>query len=97
MSIRTIFGMVAAEATFYLIKISGFLMSLKFIYGGNKCFALIQKYLGEIINPNLFPGQFIEMVNEDLKNSHKILNNCEELSTFWINLELDEFFYIIPR
>jgi hypothetical protein len=57
----------------------------------NKYFALIQKYLGEIINPNVFRGQFIEMVNEDLKKSHKILNNFEELSTFWIDLELDDF------
>ena len=31
------------------------------------------------------------MVNEDLKRSHKILKNFEELSTFWIDLELDEF------
>jgi hypothetical protein len=31
------------------------------------------------------------MVNEDLKKSHKILKNFEELSTFWIDLELDEF------
>jgi hypothetical protein len=38
-------------------------------------FALIQKYLGEIINPNVFRGQFIEMVNEDVKKSHKILKN----------------------
>lgn len=57
----------------------------------NNYFALIQKYLGEIINPNVFRGQFIEMVNEDVKKSHKILKNFEELSTFWIDLELDDF------
>lgn len=57
----------------------------------NNYFALIQKYLGETINPNVFRGQFIEMVNEDLKKSHKILKNFEELSTFWIDLELDDF------
>ena len=57
----------------------------------NNYFALIQKYLNETINPNIFRAQFIEMVNEDLKKSHKILNNFEELSTFWIDLELDEF------
>jgi hypothetical protein len=57
----------------------------------NKYFALIQKYLGETINPNVFRGQFIEMVNEDLKKSHKIIKNFEELSTFWIDLELDDF------
>ena len=57
----------------------------------NNYFALIQKYLNETINPNIFRGQFIKMVNEDLKKSHKILNNFEELSTFWIDLELDEF------
>lgn len=54
-------------------------------------FALIQKYLDETITPNVFRGQFIEMVTEDLKKSHKILNNFEELSTFWIDLELDDF------
>ena len=57
----------------------------------NNYFALIQKYLGEIINPNVFRGQFIEMVNEDMKKSHKILKNFEELSTFWIDLELNDF------
>jgi hypothetical protein len=57
----------------------------------NNYFALIQKYLGEEVSPNLFRGQFIEMVNEDLKKSHKILKNFEELSTFWIDLELDDF------
>ena len=57
----------------------------------NNYFALIQKYLNETIHPNIFRAQFIEMVNEDLKKSHKILNNFEELSTFWIDLELDEF------
>ena len=57
----------------------------------NNYFALIQKYLDETINPNVFRGQFIGMVNEDLKKSHKILNNFEELSTFWIDLELDDF------
>ena len=57
----------------------------------NNYFALIQKYLDETINPNIFRAQFIEMVNEDLKKSHKILKNFEELSTFWIDLELDEF------
>jgi hypothetical protein len=31
------------------------------------------------------------MVNEDLKKSQEILDNFEELSTFWIDLELDEF------
>ena len=44
----------------------------------NSYFALIQKYLGETINPNVFRGQFIEMVNEDLKKCHKILKNFKE-------------------
>ena len=57
----------------------------------NKYFAFIQKYLGGIINPNVFRGQFITMVNEDLKESQKLLNNFEELSTFWVDLELDDF------
>ena len=54
-------------------------------------FALIQKYLNETIHPNIFRAQFIEMVNEDLKKSQEIFDNFEELSTFWIDLELDEF------
>ena len=57
----------------------------------NSYFALIQKYLGKTINPNVFRGHFIQMVKEDLKKSHKILSNFEELSTFWIDLELDDF------
>ena len=57
----------------------------------NNYFALIQKYLGKTINPNVFRGQFIGMVKEDLKKSDKILKNFEELSTFWIDLELDDF------
>jgi hypothetical protein len=57
----------------------------------NNYFALIQKYLNETINPNIFRAEFITMVNEDLKKSHKILKNFEELSTFWIDSELDEF------
>ena len=31
------------------------------------------------------------MLNEDLKKSHKIPNNFKQLSTFWVDLELDEF------
>ena len=57
----------------------------------NNYFALIQKYLNETIHPNIFRAQFIKMVNEDLKKSQEILDNFEELSTFWIDLELDEF------
>ena len=57
----------------------------------NNYFALIQKYLNETNNPYIFRAEFITMVKEDLKKSHKILNNFEELSTFWIDLELDEF------
>jgi len=57
----------------------------------NKYFALIQTYLGGIINPNVFRGEFITMVNEDLNESQKLLDNLEELSTFWVDLELDDF------
>jgi hypothetical protein len=57
----------------------------------NNYFALIQQYLDETINPYLFRAQFLEMVKEDLNKSDKILKNFEELSTFWIDLELDEF------
>jgi len=39
----------------------------------------------------VFRAQFIEMVNEHLEKSCKILENFEELSTFWIDLELNEF------
>lgn len=31
------------------------------------------------------------MVNEEMKKAQKILKNFEELSTFWIDLELDDF------
>jgi hypothetical protein len=54
-------------------------------------FVLIQDYLGERINPNVFRGQFIGIVNKDLTKSHKILHNFEELATFSIDLELDDF------
>ena len=50
-----------------------------------------QKYLNETINPSIFRGHFIPMVNEYLKKSNKIRNDFEEFSTFWIDLELDEF------
>ena len=54
-------------------------------------FVLIQNYLGERINPNVFRSQFIGIVNKDLTKSHKILHNFEELATFSIDLELDDF------
>lgn len=31
------------------------------------------------------------MVNEDIKKSGQILDNFEELSTFWMDLELNDF------
>ena len=57
----------------------------------NKYFDLIQKYLNETIHPSIFRAQLIKMVNEDLTKSQEIRNNFEELSTFWIDLESDEF------
>ena len=81
-----------ADPTFLeLLSFESSLETQVFYNHKNNYFALIQKYLNETINPNIFRAQFIEMVNEDLKKSHKILNNFEELSTFWIDLELDEF------
>jgi hypothetical protein len=81
-----------ADPTFLeLLSFESSLETQVFYNHKNNYFALIQKYLNETINPNIFRAQFIDMVNEDLKKSHKILNNFEELSTFWIDLELDEF------
>ena len=57
----------------------------------NNYFAFIRKYLNEEIHPDIFRYQFINMVNKDLKKSREILDNFEELSTFWMDLELDEF------
>jgi hypothetical protein len=77
--------------TFILLSLESSVETQVFYNHKNNYFALIQKYLGETINPNVFRVQFIEMVNEDLKKYHKILKNFEELSTFWIDLELDDF------
>ena len=57
----------------------------------NNYFALIQKYLDGTINPNVFRGEFIVMVNKDLKISGKVRKKFEVLSTLWIAVELDEF------
>lgn len=56
-----------------------------------KYFDLIQKYLGEKITPNIFRGEFILMTEDNIKKAHKILQNFEELSTFWIEPDFDEF------
>lgn len=42
-------------------------------------------------NANVFRSKFIGMVHEDLKKSSKILKNYEELTTFSIDLQLDNF------
>ena len=81
-----------ADPTFLeLLALEASIESQVFYNHKNNYFALIQKYLNETIPPNRFRGQFIKMVNEDLKKSQEILDNFEELSTFWIDLELDEF------
>ena len=81
-----------ADPTFLeLLALEASIESQVFYNHKNKYFALIQKYLNETIHPNIFRAQLIKMVNEDLKKSQEILNNFEELSTFWIDLELDEF------
>jgi len=74
-----------------LLSLESSLQTQIFYNNKNNYFTLIQKYLDEIINPYVFRAKFIEMVNEDMKKSHKILNDFEELSTFWIDLKLDEF------
>jgi len=74
-----------------LLSLESSVVTQVFYNHKNSYFALIQKYVDKIINPNVFRGHFLEMVNEDLKKSHKILKNFEELSTFWIDLELDDF------
>ena len=81
-----------ADPTFLeLLSLEASIESQVFYNHKNNYFALIQKYLNETIHPNIFRAQFIKMVNEDLKKSQEILDNFEELSTFWIDLELDEF------
>ena len=81
-----------ADSTFLeLLALEGSIDSQIFYNHRDKYFALIQKYLNETINPNIFRAQLITMVNEDLKKSQEILKNFEELSTFWIDFELDEF------
>jgi hypothetical protein len=81
-----------ADPTFLeLLALEASIESQVFYNHKNNYFALIQKYLNETIPPNIFRAQFINMVNEDLKKSQEILDNFEELSTFWIDLELDEF------
>ncbi len=65
-----------------LLSFESSLETQVFYNNRNNYFALIQKYLDETITSNIFRAQFIEMVNEDLKKSHKIFKNFEELSTF---------------
>ena len=57
----------------------------------NEYFDLIQKYLSEKITPNVFRGKFIIMTKDNIKKASKILQNFEELSTFWIEPDLDKF------
>lgn len=57
----------------------------------NKYFDLIKEYLMETINPNLFRARFTIMAREDIRKADEILNDFEQLSTFWIDLKLDEF------
>lgn len=57
----------------------------------NSYFDLIQKYLDNKISPYVFRFEFIKMINKDTKKAEKILNNFEELATFWIDFELDDF------
>ena len=81
-----------ADPTFLeLLALKASIENQVFYNHKNNYFTLIQKYLNETINPNIFRAQFIKMVNEDIKKSQEILNNFEELSTFWIDLESDEF------
>ena len=74
-----------------LLSLQGSVETQVFYNHKNKYFALIQKYLSEIISPNVFRAKFIRIVNEDLKKSYKILKNFEEFYTFWIDSELDDF------
>ena len=78
-------------AVFNLLRYRQLLAKTDSLTSKNDYFILIQKYLNEIINSYIFRAEFIKMVNEDLKKSQEILDNFEELSTFWIDLELDEF------
>lgn len=60
-------------------------------------FTLIEKYLNKTISPDIFRYQFTTMGEKDLKKANKILNNFEELSTFWIDLESYEFYCLFDH
>ena len=74
-----------------LLSCKGSVETQVFYNHKNKYFALIKKYLGEIINPKSFRFQFMRMALQDMREADRILNDFEELSTFWIDSELDEF------
>ena len=50
-----------------------------------------KEYLVKTIYPNVFRAQFRAMTDEDLRKSHQIFNDFEQLSTFWIDSKLNEF------
>jgi len=53
---------------------------------------LIQKYLDETIPTHLFLGKFLDMRRDNTEKAAKILQNFEELSTFWIEPGVEKFF-----
>lgn len=60
-------------------------------------FDLIQKYLGEKITPSEFRNKFIDMTTNNMEKTNKILQNFEELSTFWIELDLEKFYSLFAE
>ena len=74
-----------------LLSCEGSVHTQIFYNGKDKYFHLIQEYLGKKINPNLFRTQFTRMTRQDMREADQILNDFEQLSTFWIDSELDEF------
>jgi len=58
---------------------------------------LIQKYLDETIPTHLFLGKFLDMRRYNIKKARKILDNFEELSTFWIEPGVDKFSFLLKE
>ena len=59
---------------------------------------MIKKYLVETINLGRFRVKFLKIQNEDEKEARKILGkDFKQLSTFLINLKLNEFSFLINQ
>ena len=57
---------------------------------------LIRTYLDKKISASVFRNEFLNISDKDRKKVNKILQNFEELSTFWIKPGLDKFSSLFP-